>query len=428
MVATLEAIAGGMPLFYGKGALRLISFSDSGSKKGLPLSQVRAIDGARKFEQLKKGGAIPQSWALTGSALVSVYAVDDIKIFFEVNMGGRGRHYIGIGSPVEHLRLMTQGADGALQPNRVTSITVLSGPCLFSVGGANAVMEDGRRLPLTDPHSQPSGRIVGVEATPAFTYYEEESVARVTAAIREYARSMPVRRFAINLPRIEYYLYALDIYNSGAMPSDVALRWFEMVDGRADRIAEMQRGSVGKNALGAQVEVGSASPLEPVGAMVRERVRRGEQIPLQLVLDALERSNDAWRMAFGVIRNQEGDALRIPQSFEELNYLSYAVAELTATPFGDRNALTVAIENPEEFQILELAKSIAGESMKQGLRLGANVMGLYPFPQTLDAAQHSEAGVDARPYYSLFAPDEEARNRIRATYQPDDGFKGVQRD
>lgn len=259
-------------------------------------------------------------------------------------------------------------------------ITVISGPCLFSASSVVGMDSQGvahyiNYPPAVDAITQP---IVEIKTESHIQPYEADAVLRISGFIGELNNAKATIA-ALNVPRLEYHLYLLDLYAQGLVGRDVVEKWFSDVDARAQRI----EGMIVKR-LPRHVQVDRVNPLASIEAIVRNGVADGDRGLFEPSLDQLAKSGRIWGQALKRAK---------PKSFKDLLKLSYPVAHLLKAE--DRESTVVVVENPEEIPILRETVMLL-----PGIVKGANVVGLFPHPTTV--LRGPEQSVIERQYMYFF--------------------------
>jgi hypothetical protein len=248
-------------------------------------------------------------------------------------------------------------------------LNIVSGICLFGTSGASVIDKDGNKFSLTDPTEVDAIQttIAKVEIHKGLHPYEADSILRLTSFLGSLNSSIPAE-LSFHIPRLEYWLYGLSLYEKGLMASDTLLNWFNEVNQRSIPMETMVR-----KRMPANVRMNVVSPLEYVENLIVEAVRSGTHGIQGNIIKILEASNSLWQSMLAVSSQAQTDLL-------ELNYQSYVHAYLDVLRRG--NGLMVAVENPEEANILENAKKAIGLGVKD-LKQPGIIIGLFVHPYML---------------------------------------------
>jgi hypothetical protein len=254
----------------------------------------------------------------------------------------------------------------------IEELTVISGPCLFSVQGVVAVLEDGSRVALTDPKSEITAAVEDLIIDERLSMYEAEASIRLGTFIAGYVGGSSLKSVSIHaqVPREEYYLYAIDAYNSGLMSQEIFSRWLDAVDARWATVRGALLGEVAHHnpSLSSEPE----TPLGRINSLIRSKVSANQAVLLPEAVAILREEDQLWKMILEVEN---------PTSFRELNYLGYVHSVLRA---GDARAnearVGISLENPVEERIMRRAEEIAKKLSKvYGFEL--RLVGIYPQQQ-----------------------------------------------
>lgn len=236
-------------------------------------------------------------------------------------------------------------------------ITIISGQCLFSAPTALAHLADGSTAELCNPGQleKISSRVVGISVDDRIQAYEADSVLRLTSVMSSVNSDGREVEVALNVPKVEYYFYILDAFEKGFIGPDLAARWFELVDARAEKMENLIRKRVPED-----FSIRGVNPLNCIENKLKRMVKGDEKDILQKTIANLRNQNIFWN--FGIGRN-------VPERFADISHLSYVMANLFVTQ--DETTLPIAIENPEETPIVRNLKKTLGE-------IGLTMILLYP--------------------------------------------------
>lgn len=244
---------------------------------------------------------------------------------------------------------------------------ILIGQCLFGEFGSKYIFEDGRVLPLTSPMTSVDSPIDCIQIDPRFSLYEHDSIRRHTALIQNLAKDNErYTSVTIALPRVSYYLHALEPYNAGYLSSEQTLDWCDAVDERYQAIVEALR-----ERLPAHLECRLKSPLDVIEDMVRSAIKEGRQIQLDPFVQKLAEVDPLWKSAL---------VARMPSSLEQFrNEYAEAIEELR---HPTHNAdCRIIVKNPKEERTFELGTKLTN--------IGKVVptVAMYALPQIVTAPQ-----------------------------------------
>jgi len=277
----------------------------------------------------------------------------------------------------------------------VNNFTVISGPCLFSAQSAQAKDKDGKIYPLSDPLSLDSveQKITDITINPNLQPYETDAILRLTQVISSLNKDKNVT-VALNVPRLEYWFYALDLYQRGLFEQSVLGKWFSEVNRRAAGLENLIQ-----RRLPTEFKVARVNPLTSVEQTILEGVRDGNERLFENSVDVLRKSDSIW----DDIISQED-----PKRFSELGYLSYPMAHLLTVQNKDQ--MTIVVESPEETKIMDKTLKLI-----KGTVDSATVLGLYPHPNLLIKSNPSIGnGKRFMYYYNAHGSSSERREIFKA--------------
>ncbi|MDO8429542.1 MAG: hypothetical protein Q7S88_02840, partial [Candidatus Daviesbacteria bacterium] len=292
-----------------------------------------------------------------------------------------------------HTRVLAEDAKGkygwgdAQNIKEITRCRVLTGLCLFSSSAVTAVSEGGVKYALTNPYvnreiDQP---VIRIDIDQRIQPYEADSVLRLSEMIG-CLNPEKVSSVALAVPRIEYWLYAMDAYEKGLIDSGLMLEWFNQVDLRAGRMIDMVTKRIAKPGL-------KINQVDPLGS-----------IALNLVQDV---QNDKRGLLPKLVEQLKEKSSLVSQteivSYSDLSYLSYVLGYLDQ--LDAETEMLIAVENPEETGILNRIRSLIGQVVS-----GKTIVGLYPHTN-LVMSQDPET-VGGRSLY-FFDPKSRLRTALR---------------
>lgn len=275
--------------------------------------------------------------------------------FVNLDLADYGNRFI-------HARVLAQnsqgkyGWTGAEPITDLPKISVLSGPCLFGASAVRAIDSEGSVHSLADPFSseisQPIDRI---EVNKKLQPYEADAILRLTSVISSLNRDKNVE-VNLNIPRIEYWFYALDAYEKGLIGQKTLFTWFNEVEQRAAGIARL----ITKR-LPREFNIVECSPLLPTEAFVRQSISDQRRNLMPGLIEILNHDH-VWAHAIEVTK---------PSGFQDLSYLGYCIPYLKKS--AEPDSLLVVIENPEETTISDQARPLMDGFVNDGV-----FVGLYP--------------------------------------------------
>ncbi|HLL95082.1 MAG TPA: hypothetical protein VK404_08915 [Spirosoma sp.] len=308
----------------------------------------------QKVAQLQEAGTFPQQMRL-GSVFLQ-----------HRKNGGRFFEYMSETSNTPHY-LKVRGTDRMLTSPQ--ELRFVSGPCLFSISGAQVVHKGGSMTTITKPDGLINKPVEGLQVQECITLYELESIERLTRTISEYIQGINVpSRVAVNIPRTEYYLYMLDAFQQGLVGIDTALEWFDQVDKRSGRMRDLFISRLRKNASTADVTLNNLN--DSLADFVRDHVSRGTRPPLDKMIGMYAHQN---KISSALVQMYQ------PESYQDLNNLGYLYEEIVNGV--EEGVACVVIENPVEEKIY-VECDRAAKALKP-LGITVNTMAVYPYPQVV---------------------------------------------
>lgn len=245
---------------------------------------------------------------------------------------------------------------------------VVSGPCLFSDQAAQAYLETGRFVPLTNPADPVTEKVGGLKISPHLSTYEIEAVVRLSSLIKALVNTARIDAVHLNIPQVEYYLYLLNPYQKGYLSREQMLEWLDHVDKRHDRLFALMKK---RSTRAKSVDVSDQAPLEPIKGYISEAIQDGYIPSLNEAKKLLRSNNSFWNNLMEVEE---------PASWQELNNLSYVFAELNAgvSCMGENMVgnVAVVVENPTESNIFAHAKEVA-DKLKARKNMEFSIVALY---------------------------------------------------
>lgn len=250
--------------------------------------------------------------------------------------------------------------------------------CLF---GAWSVLLRDRHQGITRPMpitSEPfAERVDAIEAEDRFSLYELETTARLTRLTAAIGQRMPAGmpiEVVMQVPRQQYYMYLLDAWEQGLVPTSVFCRWLRLVDQRHARVCSLLRQQL-RQRLSGPMMIRVADSLEEIGSALTDWAAGGRPVSLAWCLARLADRRPLWRRVL---------EFHHPRTWSQLWRLSYVVEQLSAGRLDEPNdrTLMVAIQDPAEELTFEAADRIA--SQIRGAYPGSySSCGLYPLERVI---------------------------------------------
>lgn len=222
-------------------------------------------------------------------------------------------------------------------------ITVISGMCLFSAPATPAKLENGTSVDLCEPGALEgvTQKILDIDVDPRLQASEMDTILRLTKLISAINPGDKKTELALNIPRVEYYMYILGAFEKGLIEPDTATKWFNLVDERYNRMENLMRKRVPSEFVSANV-----NPLDGIEGKIRGLVSSDERNVFGKLVNALKAQSLVWKYAIDKVP---------PKKFGDISNLSYVVAYLMVT---QDCTFPIAIENPEEMPITRNLKNI----------------------------------------------------------------------
>ncbi|RZQ64600.1 hypothetical protein [Amycolatopsis suaedae] len=322
-----------------------VSLAPGGGQVRRPVSRAaRRVEGVATFfgtDQLAKGDR--------ALSVRTGHRSEDV--FVEARFP-RGRHHV-------HLR-------GAKNLPRslagVNAVSIHSGICLFSENTLRFWDENGGSPPLLRHLTRwpEAVRLSRITVDDEFSLYEYLTAAHLPHTIAEVAATLPASlplTVVVEVPRVQYYGYLLDAVQRGLVDRELALNWFDLVDARHNRVAQLFRRNVWAElaAVGCadRARVFCPSPgLDLLADHIRRSVAGGTPVRHENLLDLLAGSGDpAWNLLL---------RLEPPATYPQLNDASYIVEVLRGARARDNlvRGLSIVVDSYEEFPRREHAQRV----------------------------------------------------------------------
>ncbi|GHE73315.1 hypothetical protein GCM10018785_46770 [Streptomyces longispororuber] len=239
---------------------------------------------------------------------------------------------------------------------------LVSGVCLFSHRNLRFVDEHGDCAELLRADAAPpAARLRSVTVEDELSLYEYETVLRQSRVIGDVAAMLPPSlplTVTVDVPRVQYYLYLLDAYQGGLVTTELAQRYFRLVDSRYTRVLDLFRRRI-RRALDAagrtDVAVRTAPGLDPLAECLAEAVATGD-VPHDddLLAVMIATGDPMWK---------ELRELDVPHDRHCLGYTSYLVELLRAVGLSDdgRGALGINVDSFGEALLFDQARQLRQE-------------------------------------------------------------------
>ncbi|MDD4990044.1 MAG: hypothetical protein PHW31_01915 [Candidatus Pacebacteria bacterium] len=276
--------------------------------------------------------------------------------------------------------------------NDFSSLSYVSGPCLFTCGAAKAILADGSRTSLCMPGTGVTQKIVNMEIDNRLTTYEMESVCRLAKFLSLHARGTKIQSKIVNLnvPKVEYYFYLLDAFQNNLISKDQILKWFSEVDIRSDVVRQLYKKKI-KKYFGGSINIEDLNLLDGAEGYVKSEIQADKHPKLSVISEIVTNTDDS-----GLARKVLSQ--KPPENFADMNFACYSLAEMIAGLDG----VAVVIENPSERRIAVEASRVVKE-----LNLPSQILGIYPMERV------HERGVGNLYFSEVDSLDEPDQVRVR---------------
>ncbi|KAL0639411.1 hypothetical protein Q9L58_001638 [Maublancomyces gigas] len=314
--------------------------------------------------------------------------------------------HVGIQSSVSHphsashdtqfISLQSSGLKVKDKIEAFSSVNILSGICLFSqehlgcLRGESTLLSDSE-IALMD---------VPVPFGQRPTLYEIESLVRLPITIANIVSTLPATldvTITLDVPRIQYYAFQLDLYARGLCSREYVNSWLDTIDRRHDQVAEVFEKAVrdtlerrGVNRKNLKIELSAG--LENLVPYIRETISQGNALDLSAdnLLQELLEIDPLFREYYEHLPPSR----RPPQNLVDLCYTSYTfqalrpifqrVRESQSSNAAHKNnslkrQLLINIDNIAELRIYTQAREILKEYQKRhSSTIRPLILGIFP--------------------------------------------------
>ncbi|KOV83928.1 hypothetical protein ADL03_18840 [Nocardia sp. NRRL S-836] len=347
----------------------------SGSK---PLR--RAADRVRELVELLG----VQDVTVRPDAYVEVFGHDSTVAYPQVEVGGDV-------FPVHVKAARNRPFDGA----GVASVNVVSGVCLFSDRRLRVLDVTGRDVGLLRPRPEPlAEKIIELRVDSRLSLYEYESSLRQMRLVRGILAGLPTSTpvsVLLDLPRAQYYLFLADALRRCMVGPELAQAWFDEVDTRRQRVAELMADEITRPGTGG-VTIRLATAFDGLADHVRSVVATGGVPELEDCVAVVDAGGDhVWRLLRTVWS---------PRTFHELGHAGYTIEKLRAslTVEGAPPSLGLMVDSVSERRGHAAAESVQRDLARRHPGLSFTMAGLYSLEKLMAAG-------DSRRSRSLFFND-----------------------
>lgn len=239
-------------------------------------------------------------------------------------------------------------------------MSIITGVCLFGSNAALGITEKGEQISITDPSEirdldpKAAGRIISLEVDRRLQPYEADTILRIGSFIQR-SNLTQAGRLSIHVPRLEYYLYGIELVQKGVMDQDVQKEWVEQVDTRTAGLTTLMA-----KRLPESTDFSVIAPLRNLEGYILE-----QDVPTVDELVSVLQKDELWRRLTQATP---------PRSYIDLGYLSYQYAYLSLAD----GKTVVVVENPEEQNILVNTRKVMDKTVSSG-----TIVALYPHPNLL---------------------------------------------
>ncbi|WP_409239780.1 hypothetical protein [Streptomyces sp. PA5.6] len=259
-----------------------------------------------------------------------------------------------------HHRLHIKGARKLTGTARdAECVELVSGVCLFSHQNLRFTDEHGHCAELLRADAAPlAARLRSIVTEGELSFYEYEAVMRQSRVIGDVAAMLPSSlslTVTVDVPRVQYYLYLLDAFQSGLIATELAQRYFSLVDGRYTRVLDLFCRHI-RRALDAagrtDATVRTAPGLDPLAECLWEAVTTGE-VPHddELLSEMVTTGDPMWK---------ELRELGVPRTRHCLGYTSYLAELLRSAGLSDdtKGALSINVDSFGEVMLFDDARQL----------------------------------------------------------------------
>lgn len=258
---------------------------------------------------------------------------------------------------------------GSIPTTRIDTfnvVTFVTGCCLFSAPAVQVETTDGGLFDMVGEAST-AGLKAGVKSirvAKRLTAYELESCERHCWTISQFLPRLatsggPRVRAVLDIPRTQYYLYALDGALNGLISLRQCLNWFNEVDARCEQVVNLYRTRLTAMLGMRKVEISVSGELGHLTKWLREQFTDAKEVSdLPSVRDVVFEQYNV---------GTKGDRLwkmlqwqNLPDSVVDFNGRCYSAALLReALSTGTSRRLAFEVDNPQEALIADGVADVA---------------------------------------------------------------------
>ncbi|MGW0535057.1 hypothetical protein [Streptomyces sp. NPDC003032] len=236
---------------------------------------------------------------------------------------------------------------------------LVSGVCLFSHQNARFIDEHDHSVELLRPNAAlPDARLRAIVVEDELSLYEYETVMRQSRVIADIAAMLPPSlplTVTVDVPRVQYYLYLLDAFQSGLVPAELVQHWFGLVDDRHTRVLGLFCDHIRRTLDAAgrtDATVRTAPGLDALDECLREAVSTG----------GIPRDDDLLALMVGTgdpVWKELGEC-DVARDRHGLGYASYLAELLRAAglPGDGRGILSIDVDGFGEALLFDQARQL----------------------------------------------------------------------
>lgn len=284
-----------------------------------------------------------------------------------------------------------------------SSVNILSGICLFSQEHLGYLHGESASAPNKSETTpiDPLDHLVPLPLDQRPTLYEIESLVRLPNNIADIVSTLPAELDAtitLDVPRVQYYAFLLDLYAGGRCSREHIKSWLEIIDRRHDQIAEvferavqdaLQRRGVDRDNVRIELSTG----LEEVIPYIQETINRGNSPSVEDLLQKLLELDPLFREYYENLPQPQPplrnlvDLCLTSYTYQVLRPVFQRVHENRAPGSGfDGQAkspvgrqLLINIDNVAEWRIYsEAEKMLKGYQIKHSSVINPLLLGIFP--------------------------------------------------
>ncbi|KAJ5542089.1 hypothetical protein N7535_004509 [Penicillium sp. DV-2018c] len=277
-------------------------------------------------------------------------------------------------------------------------ITISTGICLFSSQLLGFIPTKG----LSTPDDASKAPIPPLPSSQVSTFYELETCTRmamtiaglaVTASIGGTAGSRPIV-VRLDVPRLQYYAYPLELLQAGLVSWEYVHEWFELVDRRHRQVATLMKDTitheVRRRGGDVQVEVttGTAAVIQFLRLCVLDRKQLPDINDMLFVLEWIGPYQAAWREFLAIVGESQRPAdIRSLAIMAYVFEVMYPALRQTSAKTADRKdmesgrPLLIQVDDIAEWRIFDRAEKLLKRFKERQHGLDPLLVGVFPSPR-----------------------------------------------